>query len=65
MFSVLVLLSGSGTNMSTLRQHDIVIQEEHTSDWYFQSAGLAILWNRYKDIIDTKQHGMLLFVREV
>lgn len=45
MFSVEVLLSGSGTNMSTFKQHDIMLQEEHTPDWYFQSAGLAVLWN--------------------
>lgn len=45
MFSVLALLSGSGSNMSTFKQHDKVLQEEHTPDWYFQSAGLAVLWN--------------------
>lgn len=38
-------LVGSGTNMSTFKQHDIILQEEHTPDWYFQSAGLAILCN--------------------
>lgn len=43
-FPVLVLLFGSGSSMSTFRLHDTVAQEEHKPDWYFQSAGLATLW---------------------
>lgn len=45
MLSALDLFSGSGTSRSTVSQHDTVAQEEHTRDWYFQSAGLATLWN--------------------
>lgn len=43
MFLVKAMFSGSGAIRSTLRQQDTVAQEEHTPDWYFQSAGLATL----------------------
>lgn len=43
MFSVLALLSVIGSNMSTFKEHDTMLQDEHIFDWYFQSAGLATL----------------------
>lgn len=45
MFSMPALLSDSGSNMSTLRQHETILQAEHTLDWYFQSADFNGLYN--------------------
>lgn len=44
MVSVLALLPVNGTNMSMFKEHDTVLQDEHMLAWYFQSAGLAALW---------------------
>lgn len=52
-FPVLVLLFGSGSSMSTFRLHDTVAQEEHKPDWYFQSAGLATLWENIQTTTTT------------
>lgn len=56
--SVLGLLFGSGSRMSMFRLHDTVAQEEHSPAWYFQSAGLAMLWNNrlITALYDTQQH---------
>lgn len=45
MFSMPALLSDSGSNMSTFRQHETILQAEHTLDWYFQSADFNGLYN--------------------
>lgn len=45
MLSMPALLSDSGSNMSTFRQHETILQAEHTLDWYFQSADFNGLYN--------------------
>lgn len=45
MFSMPALLPDNGSNMSTFRQHVIILQAEHTLDWYFQSADFNGLYN--------------------
>lgn len=45
MFSMPALLSDSGNTMSTFRQHETMLQVEHTLDWYFQSAVFNGLYN--------------------
>ncbi len=37
-----------------------MFQEEHTPDWYFHSAGLAMLWNG--DGIEMINNNTLLYI---
>lgn len=45
MFSIPALLTDSGSNRSTFRQHVTILQAEHTLDWYFQSADFNWVYN--------------------